>query len=287
MEKIVLEKLLSQKMTIKKVSCITGMSQSTVRYWMKKYGLKPTANRKTWTDEEMFDAIKDAKTVTDVLRKLGLTIRPGNYNTFNVFVKTHNVDISHMVGSNCGRGGVASKPLDEVLVKNSMYSTSNLKRRLIKDGLLKNKCSICGLCDEWNFKSIVMVLDHINGDHFDNRIDNLRLLCPNCNSQQLTFCRTKKSFEPKRKYYCKCGKEKDRTSKLCIDCHHKKLRKTGWPAKEELIKLIQKKPMTHIGKMFGVSDNAVRKWAKHYGIDVKAVKKKLADRVDNRLVDYK
>lgn len=68
-------------------------------------------------------------------------------------------------------------------------STSNLKNRLIKEGFLKNKCDICGLEGVWQGQSIVMVLDHINGINNDNRKENLRLLCPNCNSQQPTFCR--------------------------------------------------------------------------------------------------
>jgi 5-methylcytosine-specific restriction endonuclease McrA len=65
-----------------------------------------------------------------------------------------------------------------------------LKRRLISESLLENKCSIqeCGLT-EWCGRPIVLVLDHINGVNNDNRLENLRFLCPNCNSQQDTFCR--------------------------------------------------------------------------------------------------
>jgi hypothetical protein len=62
-----------------------------------------------------------------------------------------------------------------------------LKKRLIRAGLLVNCCSVCGLRPEWQGQLLVMILDHINGDRSDNRIENLRLLCPNCNSQQPTF----------------------------------------------------------------------------------------------------
>jgi len=62
-----------------------------------------------------------------------------------------------------------------------------LKRRLLKENKIKNECSICGL-SEWNLKPLTLVLDHINGINNDDRTENLRLLCPNCNSQTSTFC---------------------------------------------------------------------------------------------------
>jgi endogenous inhibitor of DNA gyrase (YacG/DUF329 family) len=78
-------------------------------------------------------------------------------------------------------------PLKNMLIKNSPHSRHNIKNRLIKENFLKNICSICGLPSMWNSKPIVMVLDHINGDSKDYRIENLRLVCPNCNSQLDTF----------------------------------------------------------------------------------------------------
>jgi Zn finger protein HypA/HybF involved in hydrogenase expression len=65
--------------------------------------------------------------------------------------------------------------------------SNHLKRRLIKEGLLVNRCSECDSLPEWRGKPLTMVLDHRNGDNTDNRLENLRLLCPNCNSQQATF----------------------------------------------------------------------------------------------------
>lgn len=60
-------------------------------------------------------------------------------------------------------------------------------RRLIRDGVWPDQCGICGLHGEWNGLPLVLVLDHINGDAADWRLENLRPLCPNCNSQTETF----------------------------------------------------------------------------------------------------
>ena len=79
-------------------------------------------------------------------------------------------------------------PLEKVMIENSTYYRGHLKRRLLENRTLKNKCDICGLENIWNNKKIIMVLDHKNGIRNDHRLENLRMLCPNCNSQTDTFC---------------------------------------------------------------------------------------------------
>ena len=79
-------------------------------------------------------------------------------------------------------------PLNEILVgKHPHYQTFKLKQRLIKEDILKNKCSECGL-SEWNNKPLSLQLDHIDGDSSNHVLKNLRLLCPNCHSQTDTYC---------------------------------------------------------------------------------------------------
>lgn len=73
--------------------------------------------------------------------------------------------------------------LEDILVENSTYSNRTaLKKRLVQENILEYKCAICGNKGEWNGLPLALQLDHINGVNNDNRIENLRFLCPNCHS---------------------------------------------------------------------------------------------------------
>jgi hypothetical protein len=156
--------------------------------------------KKTWTDEQFAEAAKKNYSARATLIAIGLNGDGANYKTVRRIVKRMGLNISHWTGQSHLRGKSATwsvKPLDAILVENSEYgNTSSLKKRLIRLGFLQNECVICGQCPQWEGKSLVMVIDHINGINNDNRLENLRLLCPNCNSQQKTFCRGVKNKHP-------------------------------------------------------------------------------------------
>jgi hypothetical protein len=78
-------------------------------------------------------------------------------------------------------------PLEGVLVENSTYARHNLKKRIIDNNLIEYRCACCGIEAVWNGKPMPLILDHINGINNDNRLDNLRFVCSNCDSQLPTY----------------------------------------------------------------------------------------------------
>ena len=143
--------------------------------------------------ESLCALIACSQTFSDVLRHFGLNHQGGNCRTLKRRLIEDDIDFSHIrQGRNSTKGlrsGGFEIPLSEILIEQSTYTNRwRLKRRLIKAGLLIERCVICGQNPVWNEQPLMLVLDHINGKNNDNRLENLRLLCPNCNSQTETFC---------------------------------------------------------------------------------------------------
>lgn len=215
--------------------------------------------------EELQKIVNESKYLKDVMQKL-------NFSNMNAYAKVrkildeHNIDYSKLISNAKNHGCIIEYSLDEILTENSPYKGNGpkLKNKLIEAGLKENKCENpeCGI-SEWRGHPLALQLHHINGDRTDNRLSNLQLLCPNCHSQTDNFA-GKNSKRIKEKYYCsKCGKEiSTKGAKLCVKCNGEEKRKSDRPSKEELFKLIKTKPFTEIGRIYNVSDNAVRKWCK-------------------------
>jgi hypothetical protein len=153
---------------------------------------KALAMKRRYTDQQVIDAVRVSYSIAQVLRLLSLSPTGANYRAAHSHFVRLRLDTSHFTGQGHLRGRSHSwtpmRPLADILVLNSTYlSTADLKARLIREGILANRCYECDSPPLWRGRPLVLVLDHINGDHSDNRVQNLRLLCPNCNSQQPTF----------------------------------------------------------------------------------------------------
>ena len=105
------------------------------------------------------------------------------------YIRSSGFDTSHFTGTRWARGRRLPKiPLEKILVRGSTYrGNSKLRKRLIEAGLLAPKCAECG-SSTWRGEPLPLHLDHINGDHTDNRLENLRILCPNCHAITDTWC---------------------------------------------------------------------------------------------------
>jgi hypothetical protein len=150
----------------------------------------PRTSRR-YTDEDLIEAVRVEGTVHGVLRRLGYNPSGGMYRSVVAQIRKLDLDTSHFVGRSWARGRSRPswrvKPLNELLVKGSTTRSGHIRTKLIAAGLKPAHCERCGL-SEWQGEKLPLHLDHVNGDHTDNRLENLRILCPNCHSLTDTWC---------------------------------------------------------------------------------------------------
>lgn len=143
-----------------------------------------------WPDEQLVVAVASSTSVRQVLEKLGLRTAGGNYTYVQKKISEAGIQTGHFKGKAWNKGlklGYRYRtPLDQILVKNSDFQSYKLKRRLFAEGLKPPKCELCGWCECSPDGRVPVELDHINGDRSDNRLANLRVLCPNCHSLTAT-----------------------------------------------------------------------------------------------------
>lgn len=250
--------------------------------------------------EEFVQIFDECSSVGEMLSRFNLRNIGSNYKTLQRRFIEDSIDWQKFKDNKTTKGkrrvSYSKSQVENLLIQNSSYtSRQTLKRKIIEYGLLENKCNICGLDPVWNNKKLVMVLDHINGIANDHRIENLRFLCPNCNSQTDTFAGRNLKYQytidennitnpvssdtctirPKKdliKKYCLiCGDTICKKANLCRKCSNSspkfKTRKVNRPSRDELQKLVWSIPTIEIAKHFGVSDKAISKWCKSYNID--------------------
>lgn len=220
---------------------------------------------------------------SEVLRSLGMRPAGGNHALLRKYVdRIWKIPTDHFDPAAAGIRNLhkTPKPLREILVRGSTYSRRNLKQRLFDVGLKKRHCQMCGQGEDWHGRSMSLILDHINGTPDDNRIENLQIVCPNCAATLDTHCgRKNRRAAPVRacklcgrkftaKYrghiYCSraCGHRRDRSG--LRGKPNPDIRKVERPPYEQLLGEIEATSYLAVGRKYGVSDNAVRKWVRWF-----------------------
>jgi ribosomal protein S27AE len=215
----------------------------------------------------------------EALRRLGMCQGGGACSILRKYVALWNISTEHFDPYATSRTGTRRRrrPLEEILVEHSTFHRGHLKERLYEAGLKRPVCESCGQGALWQGRIMAMILDHVNGVGDDNRLDNLRILCPNCAATLDTHCaRTKRltrveqqcprcgrSFLPNRaqQRYCSpaCGTRWDRQYRS-----RPQQRQVDRPPYAQLLREVHAVGFSATGRRYGVSDNAVRKWIRAY-----------------------
>lgn len=173
-------------------------------------------------------------------------------------------------------------PLSEILVEGSTYSRGKLKERLYAEGLKQPRCELCGQSGRWRGREMALILDHVNGVGDDNRLENLRIACPNCAATFDTHCGRHNRRPPLERGCAMCGQTfivRYSKHRYCSQRCGSRVggtragrrgeprpgsRKVPRPSHGQLVKDLNTMSYCAVGRKYGVSDNAIRKWLKWY-----------------------
>jgi len=232
-----------------------------------------------FTKEQASISVRHSACWSDALRLLGYEPKGHNIRTLQRWARIWKIDTSHF-DPDIGRkraGKTRRIPLDDVLVEGSSYGRDKLKRRLFQSGLKQPRCEMCGQGELWHGKRMSLILDHVNGVSNDHRLQNLRIVCPNCAATLDTHCgRTVPrlrtcpgcggEFAPQnlRNRYCSEACWGVAVAKLYRGLAHPETRKVPRPSYAQLRADLQTMSFCAVGRKYGVSDNAVRKWLRWY-----------------------
>jgi len=152
-----------------------------------------------YTKEKLELIVAESRAISEVLRKLGLKQSGGNHTHISKKIKVYELNTSHFLGQHWNRGKKTHNTYSkEEFIKNVLaldgpgWISHTIKLKLFEFGLKEKKCENCSQGEIWNKMELKFHLEHKNGNHNDNRLENLKILCPNCHSQTPTYAAKKR-----------------------------------------------------------------------------------------------
>lgn len=253
----------------------------------------------SYSKEQLQAAVSSSFSQSEALRRLNLCPKGGSHAVLKKWIAAWAIDTSHFLSpqerarEQWREGGCLAssrRPLQELLVEHGKTPTEKLKQRLYREGVKTPVCELCGQGAVWQGKKMSLVLDHINGVRDDHRIENLRIVCPNCDATLPTFC----GRNVPKKRCIDCNRPVGRRSARCSQCAAKirvqqnpQRNRAAWPADKELALLVFQLPVSTIAARLGVSGVAVKKRCNLRGIETPPrgywAKKRAKDGPGNRI----
>ena len=225
-----------------------------------------------FTKEELEEIVQNCCSYRELAKQLGYVSIGNNGDTIKSRLIKYNISTEHFTGK---PKGFVKRTEENVFCLDSTASQAVLRNWYSKGEYTEYKCAICGQPPFWNGKELSLTLDHINGNNKDNRLENLRWICPNCDRQLPTFAgknqSAKERYNSCEENTCeKCGKVISKDAKYCMNCYSIARQKVERPSPEQLEQELIESNFSAVGRKYGVSDNTIRKWCKTYGMSTKA-----------------